>query len=149
MIADSEEFISLRELVDERDDVGMYFHRKASVRKKSNWIDVLKDDDDRKFFDEANISRAAGRYFDALFTSSFPSVEDLESCSEMIKSMIDNDMWLVLVERFVDEDVRSAVFSLKPTKAHGPDGFHALFFQKFWKIVGVDVSRVCLKVLNG
>ncbi|KAK3204777.1 hypothetical protein Dsin_018823 [Dipteronia sinensis] len=62
-----------------------YFHRKASVRKKSNWIEMLEDVDGRKFTNEANISGAARRYFEALFTSSTPSGEDLESCLEMIK----------------------------------------------------------------
>ncbi|KAL5805331.1 hypothetical protein ACOSQ3_032131 [Xanthoceras sorbifolium] len=54
-----------------------------------------------------------------------------------------------LGEAFTRAEVRSAVFALGPNKAPGPDGFHALFFQKFWNVVGEDVSSVCLKVLNG
>lgn len=40
------------------------------------------------------------------------------------------------------------VFALKgifPTKAPGLDGFHALFYQRFWKIIGADI----LGILNG
>ncbi|KAK3221558.1 hypothetical protein Dsin_008583 [Dipteronia sinensis] len=37
----------------------------------------------------------------------------------------------------------------RPTKALRPDGFQAVFFQKFWHIVGDDVIKVCLSVLSG
>lgn len=35
-----------------------------------------------------------------------------------------------------------------PTKAPGSDGFPALFFQRYWQIVGEDVSNFCLGILN-
>ncbi|KAL5740040.1 hypothetical protein ACOSQ2_029220 [Xanthoceras sorbifolium] len=54
-----------------------------------------------------------------------------------------------LGEAFTRAEVRAAVFDMGPNKAPGPDGFHALFFQKFWNVVGEDVSSVCLKFLNG
>lgn len=36
-----------------------------------------------------------------------------------------------------------------PTKALGLDGFHALFYQKYWDIKGLEVLRVVLSFLNG
>ena len=39
--------------------------------------------------------------------------------------------------------------SMHLTKAHGPDGMLALFFQKFWNIIGEDVTKLCLDMLNG
>lgn len=47
------------------------------------------------------------------------------------------------------DDVRDAIFSMGENKLHGPDGFHVLFFQKNWDIVGTNVVKVCLEILNG
>lgn len=35
-----------------------------------------------------------------------------------------------------------------PTKTPGPDGSNPLFFQKNWSIVGGDVTKVVLQILN-
>jgi len=43
------------------------------------------------------------------------------------------------------EEIRRTVFSLKASKAPGPDGFSASFFQKAWPIVGGDVTDAVLE----
>ncbi|KAL0012182.1 hypothetical protein SO802_007290 [Lithocarpus litseifolius] len=37
---------------------------------------------------------------------------------------------------------------MHPKKAPGPDGMSAIFFQKYWDVVGNDISSMVLNVLN-
>ena len=53
-----------------------------------------------------------------------------------------------LTRAFTKEKVVVALKQLHPTKSPGPDGMSALFFQKYWSIVGINVSNLVLNVLN-
>ncbi|KAK2644989.1 hypothetical protein Ddye_020184 [Dipteronia dyeriana] len=99
-----------------------------------------------RFSNENEISGTACRYFNALFSSSSPFVEDLKSFSEVINCKIDHDKRSSLERISMVEDVRSTVFSLGPTKAPSLDGFHIILFHKYWQVVGNDVSQVVREV---
>lgn len=45
-------------------------------------------------------------------------------------------------------EIREALFQIEGSTASGPDGLPPLFFQRFWSIVGPDVSSVILSFLN-
>ena len=53
-----------------------------------------------------------------------------------------------LSRAFTREEVVFALKQLHPTKSPGPDGMLALFFQKYWSIVGTNVLNMVLNVLN-
>jgi hypothetical protein len=44
-----------------------------------------------------------------------------------------------LVAPFTEEEIKTAIFSMNPNKAPGPDGFPILFYQKFWNIIKYDI----------
>jgi hypothetical protein len=49
---------------------------------------------------------------------------------------------------FTKMEVSSAIHQMAPMKAPGPDGFDALFFQKNWAIVVMEVCKAVLFLLN-
>jgi carbamoylphosphate synthase small subunit len=77
-------------------------------------------------------------YFNRIFTSSNPQAID-EVVAE-VDGVVTSGMNAELVKPFVKEEVQKALFQMHPSKAPGPDGMSALFFQKFWHVVGGDVS---------
>ena len=53
-----------------------------------------------------------------------------------------------LLEKFSQEEVKEALFQMHPTKAPGLDGMNPLFFQKYWLIVGTDISNAMIDCLS-
>ncbi|KAK2652309.1 hypothetical protein Ddye_012165 [Dipteronia dyeriana] len=65
-----------------------------------------------------------------------------------IQPKISDQLSDFLDSKFYVEDIRRVVFEMKPLKAPGKDGLPAIFFQKFWVIIGESVTSACLMVLN-
>ena len=63
----------------------------------------------------------------------------MEECLNVVHTRVTEDMKVVLSSEFTADEVRVALFQMGPTKAPGPDSMNALFYQKFWHIVGDDV----------
>ena len=40
-----------------------------------------------------------------------------------------------LIQTFTRSEVEAALKQIHPTKAPGPDGMFAIFFQKYWNVV--------------
>ena len=76
-------------------------------------------------------------YFHTLFHA--VASDQMEECLNAVHTRVTEDMKVVLSSELTADEVRMALFQMGPTKALGPDGMNALFYQKFWHIVGDDV----------
>ena len=45
-------------------------------------------------------------------------------------------------------EIKEAIFSFKPLKAPDPNGFHPVFFQKYWNIVGRSITSFLKKIFK-
>ncbi|KAL5555671.1 hypothetical protein UlMin_037907 [Ulmus minor] len=125
-----------------------FFHRKASARRAKNSIDGLLDSNMQWCDDKEGIAHIAESYFTNLFSSSSPPSLDMDTVLNSLETKVSPTMNEQLDSCFVAEDVRTAVFQMAPSKSPGADGMSALFYQKYWSIVGDEVTTACLRFLN-
>ena len=123
-----------------------FFHAKAKQRETRNNIVKLKDAAGNEYKDEDQITELLATFFEELFTTS-GNVE-VEEVLDMVDARISGEQITQLAAPFTGEEVYEAIFQMHPTKAPGPDGMSAIFFQKFWHIVGKDVVEKVLDILN-
>ncbi|KAK0608384.1 hypothetical protein LWI29_029944 [Acer saccharum] len=124
---------------------------KATSRKRRNRLCGLFDGVDGgvwKTKDE-DMEVIIQNYFTNLFTSSRPSAAVVNDVLNSVQGSLQPDLKAYLDSVFTAEEVCFALFQINPLKAPGEDGFPTAFFQKFWAVVGQDVTQMCLNCLNG
>ncbi|XP_073359855.1 uncharacterized protein [Aegilops tauschii subsp. strangulata] len=73
----------------------------------------------------------------------------IEEVLSHIPPRVDAAMNDMLNAQYTNSEVKAALFQMFPTKAPGPDGFPAHFFQRHWELCGDEVTDMVLRVLKG
>ena len=132
--------------LQEGDNNTRYFHSRASHRFRRNQIDNLEDANGELRSDEEGISSILVDYYQQLFTSSNPSM--VEEVVAHIPCTITDELNAELLAGFTREEVVVALKQMEPLKAPRPDGLPPLFFQRYWHVVGDDVTEAMLSCLS-
>ena len=109
---------------------------------------AIKDHVGEWIYEESAIKEFFRSGFNSIYTSSFTSssraAADVSQwqarLSDVEKESIDGTA--------MEEEIKSALWSLKTFKAPGPDGLHAGFFHRFWLVVGKSVIDVIKKIFS-
>ncbi|XP_016683863.1 uncharacterized protein [Gossypium hirsutum] len=111
------------------------------------WAQQLEDAAGRRTTSSKEFLQIATDYFGKLFSASEGGSD--EHLFGLVERKVTDRMNERLLKQFTDEEIVNAIKSLAPLKAPGVDGFPALFFQRYWHIIGPEVSQFCLSVLHG
>jgi hypothetical protein len=84
-----------------------------------------------------NLNPVILQFFTDLFSSESNEIDP--AFLEKIITKVTEEMNERLIAPFTAEDVKKAVFQIGDLKAPGPDGLHAIFYKKFWHLVGNDI----------
>lgn len=123
-----------------------FFHSTASYRRKKNRIVTLRDENGMEVEDEVGKMNISVDYFSNLFKSNgFPRSSPI---SELVKDRVTPQMNQLLSSDYTAEEIKTALLQMGALKAPGPDGYPALFYQKFWEVVGGDVVDLVMNFLH-
>jgi hypothetical protein len=122
-----------------------FFHASAFERRRRNYIKSLKGDSG-EVVAGAKLKPFIADHYKNLFSScAGQRTEEVLSCVERRVSRLMNE---ILLETFTGEDVEEALRSIGDLKAPGLDGIPSVFYKRFWSLVGNQVKKEVLVVLN-
>ena len=124
-----------------------FFHTKAKQRERRNSIRKIQDDAGVIHEEEEDIAEVFVRHFQNLFCAN--SDTEMGPVLDKVQRSLSDEMSRMLEEPYRGEEITEALKQMHPTKAPGPDGMCALFYQRYWGTVDDDVVATALHILNG
>ncbi|XP_031127611.1 uncharacterized protein LOC116029708 [Ipomoea triloba] len=116
-----------------------FYHAATKSKKTKRSEPTFLDNDGNTMNDSHEIKIAIQSYFTNIFTKD----AEADLCRVPhgnFPRLCEND-WEIFNAEFTIEEVRAALYEMRPLKAPGPDGFHAMFYQKAWPVVGKSVFK--------
>uniref|UniRef100_A0A8R7PKG3 Endonuclease/exonuclease/phosphatase domain-containing protein n=1 Tax=Triticum urartu TaxID=4572 RepID=A0A8R7PKG3_TRIUA len=123
-----------------------FFHAQASERRRINMIRSLKREDGSVVEGEEEIGFITNYYKSLFLSSAGPLNGDI---FRHVPSSVTPEMNEMLAKAFTGEEIKEVLDSIGDLKAPGPDGMPAIFYKRFWHMVGPKIQEEVLRVLNG
>jgi hypothetical protein len=123
-----------------------FFHNFATARKKRNLIKRLKDESGAWVDEGDNLSEHINSYFGNMFTAGVFEPDD--HLLHKVKPCVTDEMNAGLCAPYTREEVKKALFNIDDLKAPGPDGLHAIFFKRYWSLIGKELTDEVLAAIN-
>lgn len=121
------------------DNNSNFFHNSLKAARVRKYVDKLMNSEGVDVYSEAAKGEVAVAFFTDLFKSSNPA--PFTTWFQDMEPRVTAHMNDTLISPVLASEIKEAVFSINPTKAPGPDGMSGLFFQKFWTVIGDQVTR--------
>ncbi|XP_026400458.1 uncharacterized protein LOC113296366 [Papaver somniferum] len=116
-----------------------FFHANIRMRRSSNMISELVDDNGAVITDCNQIRDYTISFFESKFNGDeLPIDEELFNYDHNIISVEDSQR---MDEIPTMEEIKNAVFDLGADSAPGPDGFSGCFYRHCWDVVQYDLVR--------
>jgi len=108
---------------------------------------MLKNENNSWVEDEDSLKIMASMFFQNLFRKEISVFQGDQIQSSFLE--IDPGHLSLLSEPVTVEEVKAAIFDMKPYSAPGPNGFQPFFYQSQWSLVGKSVCDFISNIFNG
>ena len=121
----------------ERDANTDFFHKFANGRRRKNLIRCLEGEHGILISQE-DIEKHIIDFYKMLFGVGPCRSLKLSPTFWADRHILSEEEGASLVKEFHEEEVKTAMFSMKSNSAPGPNGFGVTFFKNFWSLIGKD-----------
>ncbi|CAN1131439.1 Transposon TX1 uncharacterized 149 kDa protein [Linum perenne] len=115
-----------------------FFHLSTIRRRKANRIQCLKLDDGSWTYNETVMKELALSHFQALFQAG--QTRPLEHATAVFSNPLSDYEGRNLASIPSPEECYATIKAMGSLKAPGKDGFHPIFYQNCWDVVGSDAA---------
>ena len=125
-----------------------YHHMSTIVRRRRNKISCIKNDVGEWIQSEVGAMNYIRGGFEKLFTTSldYAPLNPIWP-SRWLATLFDEESYNMST-MVIDAEIKDGLWALKASKAPGPDGLHAGFFQSFWLTMGDSVKAEVKKAFR-
>ncbi|KAA3460904.1 reverse transcriptase [Gossypium australe] len=121
-----------------------FFHSRTIKRRKFNRIIGLRISNGEWCYNHEVLQTEVVGFFEKLYGEVPQTLGDLPNINY---SRLTATEISFLEEVITNEEIKRALFDMVPLKAPGSDGFHALFFQSQWNILGNDLNNTLIVLI--
>lgn len=108
---------------------------------------MLHDKEGRPKTSIEDIKNVITDFYADLFSTSRASIGFPQL--DMVENRFDEDMLADFTRPYSRDEIVQALKEMHPCKSLGPDGLPALFYKRYWKLVGDGICNLALNFLNG
>ena len=123
-----------------------FFHATTNNRQRKNRIEALNDLEGRWREGKKDVEDIILKYFNEIYSTTFPI--DSEASLGAVGRRVSEAMNAELLKEFKEEEVWRALMQMHPTKSPSLDGMSPIFFQKYWDVVGPQVTQSVIHILR-
>ncbi|XP_015971192.1 uncharacterized protein LOC107494666 [Arachis duranensis] len=124
-----------------------FFHLQTLVRRNHNRVHGLYVRDGSWSTDPDILQEEALSFYKNLFGTT--EEVEVDCLGDVPMPTLSTEACARLIDPVSFAEVKSAVFSMSPFKAPGPDGFQAYFFKEYWEIVGTEIWNIVRSAFLG
>ena len=113
-----------------------FYHVSALARRKRNFITAIKNEAGEWLTEEREVANHFKEGFLKIYTTAQKVANREFNYNLQWQPKLSSEEKNSISHMVMEDEIKTAPWSLKAFKAPGPDGLHAGFFQRLWLVVG-------------